>query len=155
MPKLRLQEVCPLHRRRDCCGRLRFPRYGRQRQARNGIWTPVHRGLWRSEDGREKCSPTELRWRKNQLIRTNPFCATCGEQFTDYDEIELAHRQSKGIGGGRHNDAMKNLVLMPLEETREQGSRSLDDYLADPDRIALRNQRQRLAVCSDASPEWE
>jgi hypothetical protein len=153
MPKLRMQEVCPLHRRRDCCGRTQSVRYPRPLRARNGIWTEVRFGLWRSEDGREKCSPQELRWRKNQLIRTSAFCVACGEKFRDYDEIELAHRQGKGIGGGKHNDAMTNLVLMHREENREQGSRSLDDYLADPNRMALR--RKRLVLAIDSSPEWE
>jgi 5-methylcytosine-specific restriction endonuclease McrA len=153
MVKLRLQEVCPLHLRRDCCGRARMIR--RPPRARKGIWVEVRYGLWRAADGREKCSPAELRWRKNQLIRTSPFCAACGEKFIDYGEIELAHRLSKGIGGGRHNDAMPNLALMHRDENREQGSRSLDAYLADPNRIALRRRNLSLVAAIDESRAWE
>jgi len=54
----------------------------------------------------------------------------CGSEFTDYRDVELAHRESKRMGGSRRDDRFSNLVLMHAVENREQGSRSLADYLA-------------------------
>jgi 5-methylcytosine-specific restriction endonuclease McrA len=81
------------------------------------------------EDGREKCTPAELRRRKMKLLKSDPVCAACGQVFDDYRYVELAHKASKGIGGGKHDDRWENLVLMHRNENREQGSRSLIDYL--------------------------
>jgi 5-methylcytosine-specific restriction endonuclease McrA len=128
--KLKPKEICPLHRRRDCCGRAEFNRYAQPRHARKGIWIPVRPGLWRSEDGREKCSPRELRRRKDSLIQKNPVCEVCGRHFVDYDEIELGHRESKGIGGSRRNDALTNLCLLHMSSNRAMGSMSVADYIA-------------------------
>jgi len=65
------------------------------------------------------------------LLQKNPVCLACGEKFTDYSEVELAHRESKGMGGGRRDDSWTNLYLMCAKGNREQGSRSLERYLAD------------------------
>ncbi len=136
--KLRAKELCPLHRRRDCCGRAEFQRYAQRKHASKGIWSPVGHGVMRAPDGREKCSPAALRRRKDELIRRDPTCIACGQQFSCYSEIELAHIESKGNGGFKRNDARNNLALMHADENREQGSRSLEDYLADPNRIGLK-----------------
>ena len=42
----------------------------------------------------------------------------------------MSARESKGAGGHKHDSRMSNLVLMHWAENREQGSRSLADYLA-------------------------
>jgi 5-methylcytosine-specific restriction endonuclease McrA len=128
--KLRSGERCPLHGRRDCCGRSGMRRYAQPKHSQKGIWIPVHPGLWRSADGREKCSPRELRKRKDQIIRKNPVCVACGEKFVDYYGIELSHREAKGMGGARRNDAWTNLVLMHAGANRQQGSVDLPIYLA-------------------------
>jgi hypothetical protein len=80
-------------------------------------------------DGREVCTPAEMRRRKMTMIREDLPCAACGKPFDDFRDIELAHIESKGVGGGKRNDARRNLVLMHKAENREQGSRSLADYL--------------------------
>jgi hypothetical protein len=80
---------------------------------------------------RELCSPAELKRRKDILIRKDPSCIACGETFTEYAEIELAHKSGKGMGSGKRDDHWENLVLMHAWENREQGSRSLEQYLAD------------------------
>jgi len=123
MPKLGRNQLCPLHKRRDCCGRAEFVRYPKPKNlSRNGVTT--------DPDGREKCTPAVLRARKNMLLnRPHPTCAACGEEFTDYRDVELAHKESKGNGGFKHDDRWPNLCLMHLAENREQGSRSLADYL--------------------------
>jgi hypothetical protein len=137
--KLRHNEPCPLHHgSRTCCGRVR--ERAQFRKEGHGIFQQVRPGVWRSPDGREKCAKSELRKRKHKLLRENPVCVACNVQFTDYSEVELSHIESCGIGGAFRDDSMKNLVLMHADENREQGSRSLADYLADPKRIGLKRQ---------------
>jgi hypothetical protein len=124
MSNLRKNELCMLHKRRDCCGRAESVRYKKpQNRSINGVT--------KYPDGREKCSLAVLRARKNILLnRPHPVCAACGEEFTDYRDVELAHKESKGLGGSKHDDRWPNLCLMHKSENREQGSRSLADYLA-------------------------
>lgn len=43
--------------------------------------------------------------------------------------MELAHKNSKGMNGWKTDDSWPNLCLMHRNENREQGSRSLTDYL--------------------------
>lgn len=121
MKRLRANEKCPLHGGLYCCGRER-PAYEPGKYAQHGVT--------KFPDGREKCSPSELTRRKGILLKRDPVCAACGRTFDDYRDVELAHVESKGMGGGKHDDRWENLVLMHLEENREQGSRSLSDYLA-------------------------
>lgn len=126
---LKPREVCPLHKRRDCCGRSEFHRYERTKHPAKYIL--IAPGVKQYPDGRQECSPAALRKRKNRLIRENPVCAACDENFTAYDDIELAHKLSKGMGGYKRDDRWTNLCLMHKAENREQGSRSLEQYLAD------------------------
>lgn len=84
----------------------------------------------RYPDGREVCSPAELRRRKNLLLHLGAKCAVCKCAFTDYSEVELGHRESKGLGGAKRDDRMENLCLLHVEANRDMGSMSLDDYLA-------------------------
>jgi len=135
--KLRQNEPCPLHRgSKTCCGR---EGRGRDlfRKVDKGIFRFVRPGVWRAPDGREKCSRAELKRRKHKLLRENPVCAACPVGFTDYSEVELAHVEACGLNGGSRDDAWKNLALMHADENREQGSRSLAEYLADSKRIGL------------------
>jgi hypothetical protein len=54
----------------------------------------------------------------------------CHEDFTDYNEVELGHRDSCGMNGSKRNDAWSNIGLIHAWTNRDQGSMSLDDYLA-------------------------
>ena len=126
--KLRRNERCPLHGRFDCCGReLRKPKAPKY---------PTHNGVTTYPDGREECTPAILRRRKDKLIRFKPYCGICEilnpekSQFTEYDEIELSHKESKGHGGFKHDDRIENLFLAHKACNRDQGSRSFDDYIA-------------------------
>ena len=121
MKTLRKNEKCPIHGGFFCCGRERPSLEARKFASVNGIV--------RYPDGREKCSPSVLGYRKGVLLKKHPFCAACGELFEDYRDVELAHVKSKGAGGGKHDDRWENLTLMHRDENREQGSRSLTDYL--------------------------
>lgn len=119
--RLKPRELCPLHRRRDCCGREPLKPKTPKHPRRNGITYMA--------DGREVCTPAVLKKRKFMMVAANPFCAGCGEKFEDYREVELGHKVSKGMGGGRRDDSWSNLVLLHRDENREQGSRTLADYL--------------------------
>lgn len=127
--RLKVKEVCPLHRRRDCCGRSEFHRYAQVKKQGHGIWQSVRAGVWRAADGREKCSKAELRRRKDSLLRQGKTCEACHEPFTDYRDVDLAHWQAKGAGGAFHNDAMSNLTLLHSRANMECGSMDLQTYL--------------------------
>lgn len=129
--KLKAKERCPLHGRRDCCGRSEFHRYAQPKHASEKTWVKITPGIYRSADGRERCSTSVLKRRKDRMLRENPVCGACGEGFKDYYDAELAHRESKGIGGSRRDDSPKNIYLMHTRGNRAQGSRDLDEYLAD------------------------
>lgn len=133
--KLKAKQLCPLHRRRDCCGRSEFVRYAQpQHEIKYRFVAP---GVKLYPDGREVCSKAVLRRRKDSLIRTGQGCIACERPFTEYDEVELAHKESKGIGAVKRRDNWDNICLMHRDENREQGSRDLETYLADPNRIGL------------------
>ena len=128
--RLKAKEICPLHRRMDCCGRTSNSRPLKDRN-KHGIWQQIRPGLWRAPDGREKCSVSELRRRKNRLLNENPVCAACGKTFDDYRDVELSHKVSKGLGGSKHDDRIANLSLLHRNANRDQGSMDLDVYLRE------------------------
>jgi hypothetical protein len=127
--KLPRNAKCPLHGGYYCCGRERPASQPKKFPSRNGITV--------LDDGREICSKAEKRRRKDRLLKSHPFCAACEilspetARFDDYREVELAHKESCGFGGFKRDDRMENLCLMHKRCNREQGSRSLDQYLAD------------------------
>lgn len=129
--RLRRNQPCPLHNNsRFCCGRESRTKAKAQK-------FPSRNGVTQMPGDREVCTPAVLRRRKDILIRKHPFCAACeildpdNAKFTEYDQIELAHRESKGNGGFKHDDSWPNLCLMHKACNREQGSRSFDQYIAD------------------------
>jgi hypothetical protein len=128
--RLKEKEVCPLHRRMDCCGRTSNSHPLKDRN-KHGIWQQIRPGLWRAPDGRERCSASLLKARKALLLKAWPFCHACKQKFEDYRDIELSHRTGKGMGGAFRNDAMDNLVLMHMAANRDQGSMDLDIYLRE------------------------
>jgi 5-methylcytosine-specific restriction endonuclease McrA len=127
--RLRANEPCPLHQnsRRCLCHGQAVARESKARKPSGPVRRiddPHHPRGWR-----ELCSPAEMKRRKDKLLRDHHTCAGCGEHFTSYDEVELAHKVPKG--GGKRDDSWENLCLMHKAENREQGSRSLEQYLAD------------------------
>jgi len=131
MPKLKANQPCPLHRgSKVCCGRSKTDRTKVRKQG-HGIWQFVRSGLWRAPDGREKCSTAELRRRKDQILRQGVKCQACGEGFQDYRDVELAHRQAKGLGGAFHDSRLSNLTLLHARANRECGSLDIQDYIAN------------------------
>lgn len=123
MSRLRATQICPVHGKTTCCGREDF-------KPKPKKYETDCRGVRKLPDGRERCSPAILRQRKDTLLKRGDHCAACDQPFDDYREVELAHKVSKGLGGGRRDDSWSNLCLMHKSANREQGSLSLEDYLA-------------------------
>ena len=115
--KLRKGERCPIHKSFFCCGRERTPR--KQVESVIRVIDDSHpRGY------REICSEAELRRRKDELIRQGVGCLYCPEPFTDYRQVELAHKISKGMGGFKHDSHRDNLGLAHRFCNRKNGSKS-------------------------------
>lgn len=82
---------------------------------------------------REQCSPSELRRRKHTMIQRGDGCWLCIEaekpeeqcRFTSYDEIDLEHREPKGMGGARRDDHWDNLALAHHACNMEKGSKRI------------------------------
>lgn len=123
--RLKVGQWCPLHRSKTC------PCHPEPVVRERKPKIPTLNGVKRFPDGREVCSPAALKRRKDRLVRTDERCRACGQEFTEYDEIELAHEKSKGSGGFKRDDSWPNLYLMHKSGNREQGSRSLEQYLSD------------------------
>ena len=125
MKRLRSRELCPLHKSYFCCGRKSplerkntAPKFRARSEAVEIIQDEFHpRGY------REKCSPSELRRRKHELIRDRASCLYCPEPFTSYSEIDLAHKEPKGMGGARHDDHRSNLGLAHRACNHANGSK--------------------------------
>lgn len=128
--KLKAGQACPFHHgNRFCCGR-------ETRTKKPSKYTQVRPGVRRVTDPtdplgyREIISPAERTRRKYSLSLNQRSCLCCGKVFDDYDDVELCHRHGKGAGGGKHQDDWSNLFLGCRSCNREQGSMTLDQYLA-------------------------
>lgn len=137
LARLKPGENCPIHRSKNCCGRQEFLTGRSKREATEKRIGP---GVFQLPDGRIRRSKSALRRVKDEFLRAGKGCAACDLPFSDYGDVELAHIESCGMNGHKREDAIGNLTLMHMDENREQGSRSLADYLADPNRIAFRRE---------------
>jgi hypothetical protein len=127
--RLKAKEVCPLHRSTKCCGRAPVNTAMSRRQSR--AYMMIAPGIKRFPDGREVCSPAALKIRKDQKLRTSPYCIFCGKEFSDYRDVDLCHIESKGMGGWRRNDSLNNLELGHRISNLDCGSRSIGEYMND------------------------
>lgn len=125
--RLRTREFCPLHHSYFCCGRERsFPT--RRKNAGPKFRQP---GVKIVEDAhhprgyREICAQAELTRRKKALISSGEKCLYCPKPFETYQEIHLAHKEPKGIGGARRDDHRDNLGLAHATCNIANGSRRL------------------------------
>lgn len=126
MNRLRRNQMCPLHRSFFCCGRnTPFTRKNAAPKLRHS--TPdstIIEDRFHPRGYREKCSPRELTRRKMRLMLSGvKLCFYCQQEFTDFREVELAHKEPKGMGGARHDDHMENLTLAHHACNHENGSR--------------------------------
>lgn len=108
-------------------------REARPEKIKHDIWEQAGPGILRAPDGRERCTPAEMLRRKSILLQRawpNSLCAACNQPLESYEGTDLGYIESKGIGGGKHNDAMSNLCLEHRRCNLDQGSLSLADYKA-------------------------
>src|SRR5215472_6655177 len=103
--RLRINELCPIHRSLSCCGRELLPKP-----------KLVRLGVQRVDDAhhprgyRELRSPTEMRKLLNRKIRQQTgICAICHEEFTHYNDIVPDHKNPKGMGGSWSDDHPDNI----------------------------------------------
>jgi hypothetical protein len=127
--KLRPNERCPIHRgSKTCCGRA-------QERPRAERPVPKYRlislGTKLYPDGHIERTPAALRARKDSLLRQCCPCAACGQLFTEYSQVELAHRLAKGMNGWKRDDSDSNTTLMHFLANRMQCSLDLDVYLKE------------------------
>ena len=79
------------------------------------------------------CNKPELRRRKHKLLAEGPFnCVHCGQDVhylkdssmpSEYADIELCHREPKGMGGAKTDDDWSNIGLGHKVCNRENGSK--------------------------------
>lgn len=124
MHKLRKSERCPLHGRLHCCGRTKADDTPKPRK-----YETIAPGVRRYPDGREICSASALKKRKDALIRQGETCVFCRRPFDDYRSVDLCHIESKGAGGWKHDDSIKNLTLGHHSSNVECGSLSVHEYI--------------------------
>lgn len=129
--KLKPGERCPIHRRRDCCGRAEVHVYERKKHTK---WEQVRPGVRRIGDEhadhpdgyRYKYSPAEMKKVVDKRIREqHGICAECHEPFTDYREVGPDHIKPKGMGGARADDRPENIRAVHHTCNSEKGSRRI------------------------------
>ena len=125
MNKLRVGQYCPLHRSFRCCGRKPEPKLAPAKKRSQFL-----RGVTIIEDPhhprgfRERCSQAELNRRKDKMLQGGQTsCFYCQKDFELYSDIVVAHIESKGMGGARHDDHPSNLTLSHSWCNLENGSR--------------------------------
>ena len=121
--KLHVNEICPIHRSRSCCGRepvfkTRVVRIGIQR-----IEDPHHpRGY------RELRSPSEMRKLLNRkIVEQKGMCPICLQEFTDYNDVVPDHKEPKGMGGAWRDDHPDNIQAAHSWCNEDKGSTRMDE----------------------------
>lgn len=129
--KLRAKELCPIHHRRNCCGRPEVFRYVRKAHTK---WEQVRPGVRRIRDEhadhpdgyRYKFSPAEMKKVLDRKIREqNGMCAHCNEPFEDYCDVGPDHIKPKGAGGARADDREPNIRAVHHVCNSEKGSKRI------------------------------
>ena len=128
MKTLRKGEMCPIHKSWYCCGRAK-PIETRAKKERKyaGAGVRIIVDEHHARGYREICSASELRRRKHALMAEPKFliCFYCNRDLREleYEDIDLCHLESKGLGGARRDDHKTNLVLGCHSCNVENGSR--------------------------------
>lgn len=119
--RLKPGERCPLHHNAFCaCHRMNGQPITKASGPVRRVEDPHHpRGY------REICSPSELRRRKHRLLAEGRKCWLCKEKFETYGEIDLEHKEPKGMGGARRDDHMDNLDLAHHSCNMEKASKRI------------------------------
>lgn len=131
MKRLKANALCPIHRRRDCCGRAEIHRYVRKAHTK---WEQVRPGVRRIKDAhadhpdgfRYKLSPGEMRKVIDQKIRDQQgMCGICHEPLGDYNDVAPDHIKPKGMGGARADDRSENIQAAHSGCNGDKGSKRL------------------------------
>jgi hypothetical protein len=129
--KLKANQFCPLHRRRNCCGREDVPRFTLRKA---GKWEQVRVGVRRIKD---EHSPTGYRWKLSQsekekvilrkLQQNGGICGICQGAIEDMSDVVPDHIEPKGMGGGFADDGENGSNLQPAhsECNMDKGSRRI------------------------------
>jgi 5-methylcytosine-specific restriction endonuclease McrA len=107
---LKRNELCPIHRRRECCGRTEFARI-----KKSSKWEQVAPGIRRIADPhsdfgdgwRYRYSPAVVRRTVLKRIEMQGgYCALCQKPFTDVNDVVGDHKSPRGMDGSRRDDRM-------------------------------------------------
>lgn len=127
--KLKIGKLCPLHRRRDCCGRTEVAHYVRNKHTK---WETVRSGVRRIKDEfadhpdgyRYRLSPAEMRKVIDRKIQEQGGnCSICGDPLTDYTDVVPDHKLPKGMNGARRDDRESNIGAAHSLCNQEKGSK--------------------------------
>jgi HNH endonuclease len=123
--RIRANDLCILHRRRNCCGRESSRTRSNGKDAT--VWITIAPGVKRNKlDGRERRSPSAMRKLLGQKVQEQKFiCAICDKPFTDVRDIVPDHREPKGLGGARRDDCPSNIQAAHSWCNLDKGSRRL------------------------------
>lgn len=127
--KLKTNERCPIHGRRNCCGRadrlktiLPNPRkFASFEPGVHRIDDPVHpRGY------RERRSRSAMRRLLNKkIVEQNRICPLCQREFYDYQDIVPDHIEPRGMNAARRDDHPDNIQAAHRLCNLEKGSKRL------------------------------
>lgn len=124
--RIRANDLCILHRRRNCCGRESSRTNNARSHSKDStVWIVIAPGVKRNKlDGRERRSPSAMRKLLGQKVQEQKFlCGICEEPFTDVRDIVPDHIEPKGAGGQWRDDAPRNIQAAHSWCNLEKGSR--------------------------------
>lgn len=121
--RIRANDLCILHRKRNCCGRESSSTRARSKDST--VWITIAPGVKRNKlDGRERRSPSAMRKLLGQKVQEQKFlCGICDKEFTDVRDIVPDHREPKGAGGQWRDDSPSNIQAAHSWCNQEKGSR--------------------------------
>lgn len=127
--KLKIDQICPLHRRRDCCGRETTP-YVTYKN--NSKWERVRMG-WRRIRDEHADHPDGYRYRlsKSEMDKVllqkvkeqNGLCSIGGEPLLDMNDVTPDHILPRGMNGARRDDRPSNIGAACSFHNGEKGSK--------------------------------
>lgn len=133
MPKLKANQLCPVHGRRNCCGRNDgsgpAPTLSSTSVMRRK-YESFEPGVSRIPDEhhprgyRERRSRSAMRRLLDKKITAqHRICPLCEKPMDDYREIAPDHIEPRGMGGSRRDDHPDNIQATHSLCNLEKGSR--------------------------------
>lgn len=129
--KLRTKELCPIHKRRNCCGRTEFVRCVKSK----GKWETVRPGVRRIRDEHAR-HPDGYRYRLSKaemakvLIRKVQeqfgWCSICQTMLEDMREVVPDHKEPRGMHGSWRDDRPENIGAAHDSCNMEKGSKRIN-----------------------------